>query len=70
MGKVDVSLVKDDDFARLDARAEFTSALGIVVLGGIHDREAGKKTLQIQPQVAFGGGLAPAMLGPVHARGD
>src|SRR5262245_5496231 len=70
MGKVDVSLVKYDDFPRLDPCAKLAGTFGIVVLGGVDKGKAREKTLQVQPQVAFGGCLATTMLGPVHARGD
>ena len=70
MAEVHVSLVKYDDFAGLDAGAHLPGALGVGVLGGVHDGKARQKTLQIQPQMTFGGRLAPSMLGPVHARGD
>jgi len=46
------------------------SALGLVVLGRIDKGKAREKTSQVQPQVALGGGMAAAMPGPVHARGD
>ncbi len=41
-----------------------------VVLGGsVHNDKTGQKILQIQPHMGFGGGLAPAVLGPVQAVG-
>ena len=70
MGEVNVSLVKYDDFTRLDPRAHLPRPLGIVVPGGVDNGKARQKTLQVQTQMAFGGGFPPPMLGPIHARGN
>jgi hypothetical protein len=37
---------------------------------GVHNGKGGKKAVQVEPQVHFGGGLASAVLGPVDAVGD
>ena len=68
MGKIDVGLVKYDDFTGSNARTEFARPFGIVLARGVNDGKARQKTLQIQPQVALGRSLASPMLGPVHAR--
>ena len=70
MTEVDISLVKYDDFSRLDPRAQLSGPLVVVVASGVHYRKTREKTLQIQAQMTLGGGLAPTMLGPIHARGD
>ena len=67
--EVHISFVKEHHFALLDARADFAGALVVVVLGRVDDREARQKALEVEPQMALRGGLAPAMLRPVHARG-
>ena len=41
----------------------------VVVTGFFDDGEAGEKTLQIEPEMKFGGGFATAMFGPVPAVG-
>jgi hypothetical protein len=70
MGEVQVSLVKYDNFARLDPHAEFPGAFGVVVPGGVHDGEARQNTLEVQPQMTVGGGLARAAARSVHARSN
>ena len=37
--------------------------------GGVHDGAAGQEGLEVEPDMAFGGGLAPAMFGPVQRAG-
>ena len=70
VGEVHVSLVKYDDFTRLDPGAEFPGAIGVVMPGGVHDGKTREKTLQVQPQMTFGGGFAAAMTRPVQARSN
>lgn len=70
MAKVHVSLVKHDDFALANVRADFPGPLIVVLFGGVDDGKAGQETLEVEPQMAFGGSLAAAMFGPVHAVGD
>ena len=69
VGEIDVSLVEEDDLTGANARANLPGAFGVVVAGGVDDGEAGQETVQVETQVALGGGLAAAMLGPIHARG-
>lgn len=38
--------------------------------GGVHESEARQKGWQVQPEMAFGGGLAAAVSGPVQTAGD
>lgn len=70
MDEIDVGLVEHHDFAIGDAGADFAGALVVVVLGGADDGEGWEVAVQVEPQVHFGGGLAAAVLGPVHAVGD
>lgn len=53
-----VSLVKYGDFARFDSSTQLTCSLVVVVPGCVDDRKSRQKTLQIQPDVTLGGGLA------------
>ena len=39
------------------------------LLGAVDEHEHGQETLEVEPHVAFGGGLAAAVFGPVHAGG-
>ena len=70
MGKVHVGFVENHDLSSLQMRAEFARALLIVLPGSIDDGKTGQLAAQIQPQMAFGGRLAPPMFGPVQAVGD
>ncbi len=38
--------------------------------GGVHEGEARQEGLQIEPDMALGGGFAAAMFGPVQTAGD
>ena len=53
-----------------DAGAHLPGTGVVVVASGVDDGEAGQQALQIEPEMALGGRLAAAVLGPVHARGD
>jgi hypothetical protein len=68
--EVDVSLVEDDDFAWFHARAQLTRPEVVVLAGGVEDGEARQEALQVEADVALGGGFAAPVLGPVHASGD
>jgi len=70
MGEVQIRLVKDDNLPGPYARAHFPRPQVVVFPGGVHQRELGQEGLQIQPHMTFGGGLAPAMFGPVQTTGD
>jgi len=70
MGKVQISLVEDNDLSGANTGAEFTGAFTVVLSRGVNNCEAGKKTVEIEPEMALGGSLAPPVLGPVHAGGD
>ena len=69
MGKVQVSLVKYDDFTGPNGGAQFPCPFGVVMAGGVDEGKTRQEAVQIQPQMTFGGGFAPPMLGPVQARG-
>ncbi len=69
MGEGDVGPVEDDDLPGTDACAHFGSTGLVIVFGRVDDGEARQEALQVQPQVAFGCGLATAVFGPIQARG-
>ena len=69
MGEVEVSLVEDDDFTRLNIGAKLAGPAVVVLGGGVHDGAARQKGLQVQTDMALGGGLAAAVLGPVQRAG-
>lgn len=69
IGEVDVGLVEDRDLSGLKPGAQRHGA-GVVMMGGFFDdRKSRKESLQVQPQMHLSGGLAAAVLGPVHAIG-
>ena len=70
MGEVHIRLVEDDNLSGADGGAEFAGAFGVVFPRGVDDGEAGKEAVEIEPQMALGRRLAPAVFGPVHAGGD
>lgn len=39
------------------------------MLGAVDEHEHGQEALEVEPHVAFGGGLAAAVFGPIHAGG-
>src|SRR5208282_1210315 len=67
--KVHVSLVENDNFTRLNTGAKFTCPAAVMLASGIHDGTAGQEGLEVEPDMTFGGGLAPTMLGPVQRAG-
>ena len=69
IGKMHVSLVKNRDLSGLQPRAQGQSPRVVVMGSFFNDGKAGKKTLQVEPQVHLRRGLAPTVLGPVHAVG-
>src|ERR1700704_4250066 len=69
MGKVQISLVENDNLTGPNGRAEFAGAVGVVFPRGVDEGEAGQKAVQVQAQMTLGGGLAPTVLGPVQAGG-
>jgi hypothetical protein len=69
MVEVHRRLVKDDDFTRVDTGAKLASPLGFMLGGGVHDGAAGEEGLQVEAEMALGGGLAPTMFGPVQGTG-
>jgi len=69
MIKIHISLVEDDDFTRLNTGAKLTRPDTVMPGGVVHDGAAGQKTLEIEPDMAFGGGLAAAMFGAVQRTG-
>ena len=68
--EVDVGLVEDDDFAWFNARAQLARPEAVVLAGGVDDGEARQEALQVEADVALGGGFAAPVLGPIHAPGD
>lgn len=69
MAKVDVGLVKEGYFALLKARAEFPGPTVVVMTGLLDDNKGGKKALQIEPNMTFGGRFAAPVFCPGHAIG-
>src|ERR1035437_6153557 len=70
MGEVHVSLVKDDNLPGPHAGAHFAGAEAFVFAGGVHEGEAWQEGLQVEPEMALGGGFTAAMFGPVQTAGD
>ena len=69
IGKMHVSFVETRDLSSLQPGAQGQGPR-VVVMGSLFNNgKAGKKTLQVEPQVHFRGGLAMAVLSPVHAVG-
>lgn len=70
VGVNDIGLVEDHDFARLDPGAELRRVGAVVAFArGFDHDEAGQQGARIEPHVAFDGGLAPAVPGPIDAVG-
>jgi hypothetical protein len=66
VGEVHIRLVEDDDFTRLNTGAKLPCPDRVMLGGGGHDGATGQEGLEIEPDMAFGGGLAAAMFGPVQ----
>ena len=69
MGEVHIRLVENDDFTRMDIGTKLTGPLGFMLGGGVHDGAPWQEGLQVEAQMALGGGLAPTMFGPVQGTG-
>lgn len=69
VGEVDVSLVKDGDLPGLKTRTERHGSCVVVVRCFLNDGKGRKEGLGVQPQMHLRGGLAAAVLGPVHTVG-
>ena len=69
MVEIHISLVEDDDFTRLNTGAKLTRPDTVMFGGSVHDGAAGQEGLEIEADMAFGGGLAAAMFGPVQRTG-
>jgi len=70
MGKVQISLVEDNDLSGANTGTEFTGAFAVIFSCGINDGETGQKTVEVEPEMALGGNLAPPVFCPVHAGGN
>jgi hypothetical protein len=70
MGKFEISLVKYGDFTVFNPRAHFPSPLGIGLPGSINNDKPRQEALEVQAEVTFGSGFAPAVFGPIHTLGD
>lgn len=66
MRAVHVSLVEDDDFARMDIGAQFAGAEVVMLGRRADDGAGGPEGLEIKPDMTLGGGLAPTMFGPIQ----
>jgi len=70
VGEMDIGFIEDGDLPGLKSGTERHGA-DVVVMGGLlDDGEARKESLQVQPQMHLGGGLAATVLGPVHTVGN
>jgi hypothetical protein len=54
--RVHVSSVENGDFTRLNIGAKLTRPDAVMLGGGVHDGAAGQEGLEIEPDMAFGGG--------------
>ena len=70
MGEVHTSFFKDHNHPGLHARTQFVCPQIVMLAGGIHEGEAREEGLEIETDMALGGGFAPTMLGPVQTVGD
>ena len=70
MGEVQIGLVKDHNLPGQHVRAQFARPAVVVFAGGVHQGEAGQEGLQVEADMALGGGFAAAMFGPVQTAGD
>jgi hypothetical protein len=68
--KIRVGLVKNDDFTGTNSRAHLGRTISIMLLGAGDQHEAGQKTVQIQPQMAFSRRFTTAMPSPIYRRGN
>ena len=69
MGEIHIRFVEDDDFTLLNIGAKLSGPDRVMLGGGVHDGKAREEGWEIEPDMAFGGGLAAAMFGPVHRTG-
>lgn len=67
MIEIHIGLVEKHNLPGQHGGADLPGPLGVVVTRGVDEDKTGKETLEIQSQMAFGGGFAAAMFGPVHA---
>jgi len=70
MGEVHIRFVEDSNLPGPHARTHFVGPDTFVLAGGIHQCEARQEGMQVEPEMALGGGFAAAMFGPVQAAGD
>jgi len=68
--EVQISLVKQNDFALFQPRANGPGLFAIMILGRVDDRAGGEEALQVQPHMNLGRRLSSAVFGPGHAVGD
>ena len=69
VGEIHVSLVEDDDFARVDIGAKLAGADAVRLGSRANDDTAGQEGLEVEPDMTLGGRFAPAMFGPVQRAG-
>ena len=69
MGEVQISPVEEDDFTRLNIGAQLAGAAVVMFGGGVQDDAAWQEGLEVEAEMAFGGGFAPTMFGPVQRAG-
>src|SRR3989339_1497774 len=69
MRKVQISLVKYDDFSGFQVGAQLPSLRVVMMFGRVNNGETGQETLKVKPQMTFRRRLTPPMLSPVHTVG-
>lgn len=68
MSEVHIGLVKGEDFTRLNIGAKLSSPERVMPGGGVHDGAAGQEGLEIETEMAFGGGFAARCLAQFRER--
>ncbi len=69
VGEGRISLVKNHNLAGLHPRAQFVRPPFIMFAGGVHKGKTRKKDLEVEPDMALGGGFASTVLCPVQRVG-
>jgi len=65
--EIHIGLVKHHDFPSQNARANLPRPRAVVLGGSVDHGERWQEAVQVETQVHFGGSLAAAVFGPVHA---
>src|ERR1700722_11973329 len=70
MREIHVTSIKEGNLALPDSRTKLAGAARVALVRRADDGKARELTAHLQAQVAFGRGLAPAVLRPIHAGSD